>query len=204
MGIRIIKQKQIIIAFIILPFLISSCSKVKPYIVNDIDVYKTCSFPEKKLDENNFKYLSYALLFFPKEEDISENYVDVSFGMSSYHGNNLNFYPSESYVLDILYNEECYELEKEKWLLQYDYLQEPILSIIGYEMPVTSFTLGNFICKIIVDGNNYPRPTNVKIICYNDEDKIIRFCAIYDDSLDVISKRKFIKALNENIPCEWE
>ena len=137
---------------------------------------------------------------FPEYDEIEYDYSDINFYIYAYMG--LFNYPDASFVLELKFdNAEKYAEAKADIHTIYKFLENPV----NLEMPACEYTVGNYLVRILTEGEQYDNfPHYVYTICENDDECILRYMFLYSSEQDAINVKDFIYDIENGTNCEWQ
>ncbi|WP_461206319.1 hypothetical protein [Clostridium sp. DL1XJH146] len=123
----------------------------------------------------------------PSLEDLPE-YQDILY---RYTHRSMIVFESDSVALIVNYDDETYNIEKDKLLEKYTYLEEKVVGIFDeskYFIPEYEFSIDSYNFKVVAgdEESNTKYPKSFGMIGTSDEEKSIAYLYFYDSDLDYI------------------
>ena len=125
----------------------------------------------------------------PAIEDLPEH-QDISY---KYNNFSVVLFETDTITLEVDYDEEIYEKEKEKLTQIYKFLDQKVVSKSDeskYYIPEYEFSINSYSFRVVDENDNYKAqyPKSFGIIGTSDEKKSIVYLYIYDEDLDYIEE----------------
>ena len=194
------KIKYIILVLMIIFLLgFTSCTENK---YCDIDTFKNRDFSFEQICGNEY-WVDYVYdtedEFLPKYDEIEYSYSNIEFYVW------LNSISGSTHVLELCFDDVTeYENAKNDIYSKYELLDSNVIEHGHTTMPTGTVQVGEFLCKIVSEGERYDYPHNFSAICVNEEQLIIRYFFYFNQDLDVISSERSLKRIFEqNTDCKW-
>lgn len=177
----------VIIVFVMIFSTMAACVAVElaeyfdhPEIIHDIYLYRyaTCTDGER-FDEVLTGRGRDALQFMPSYAEVESKCTAMDFSL--YDGRSTLLHTAITFTLDLTYaSEDNYVAAKQEALARYPALTEDQVTWRGLDRPDLSFVMGKYEC-IAVDAyaedakDSSAYPNRVCLLCFNDEDRILRY-----------------------------
>lgn len=117
----------------------------------------------------------------------------------------------ESVLLEVVYNQDTYPIEKTKISNDYVFLTEPVISGNYYLLPAYEFQISNYYFQVVyIEEAEYHYPKSISFIAYNDDKQSIVYMYFFDFDLDSIGETgdnpndEMVNFIEYNFPYDWE
>ncbi|MBQ9914820.1 MAG: hypothetical protein IJO50_01620, partial [Clostridia bacterium] len=146
-------------------------------------------------DIKHYKELTETNTILPKLDELGD-YEDIDF---KFYRKNMLIFQSDAYTLKVAYDENNYNIQKEKINQEYIFHEEPISddrSGISY-VKKSAFTIDDFDMRVLSEeAYKMHFPKNIIFIGTSDEKRMISYVYYFDDDLDYIdtSLEDFLKS----------
>lgn len=196
-----------ILAFFLIPYLLIESGNGKEIIFHDVSIYEKQKYKDES--EPSYKMCDFATAseeFIPAFDKITYEYSAMDYYM--YDGQSNLTDSSVSIVLDLQFDSyDNYNKAKDDALKTYPFLDitcvEEMYLKYYEECAVFEFDLGSFHCQIVGDETFECIPGTTGIICYSDENMILRYVYFKDIAFawELESEMSYIKDCTS---CKWD